>query len=380
MSVNAPAPAESKQPTIKDHLVVIKDTLQKSKQNLLDLLPATLRSEDTIRRFLEGVGFSVWKNPDLALCDRPSLISAVIYCVRMGLEPGAEDGCALVPFRTGGKRVVTPIAQYKGLIKRAIDTRSVRAVDTRLVYENDLFEWEEGTDAKIVHKPTKLGQPRGDVVGCYTIYTLPDGSKKHFVMDKADVERIRNMAAAYKSKPNEGPWHDHFWAMGQKTCIRQGFKTIPVNSDLRTLLDTDARIEGGESLTGIIQEITLENPEDLPMDALPEPEPTQAQKLTDAIKTPPQPEAPPPPPLEGNGTAEVGKAAEAVQSGPLFDQGFKDRANRIVDMIIAKPVDWKDIEKWVGPTCPEEITATNIANLEAYVMQYDPARAKKARK
>jgi recombination protein RecT len=387
-NTGVPAPAQSQELTIKDHLAVIKDTLKKTEQNLLTMLPSTLRSKEVIARFLEGVQFSVWKNPELALCDRASLISAVIYCVRMGLEPGAEDGCALVPFRQGGKKVVTPIPQYKGLIKRATETGSVKSVDVIQVYENDEFEWEEGTNARIFHKPTKLGKSKGEVLGVYAIYTMPDGTRKHHVMDKEDVERIRNMAAAYKAKPNEGPWAEHFWAMGMKTAIRAGFKTIPVNTELRKLLDTDARLEGGENLTNIIQEITL-NPEEgmpeLPPEALPEAPATQAQKLADAIKINPEPEPPrvleepPPPPINGKGTEEAEAAAKAAESGPLFDPAFEGRVDAVMKIIETKPVDWKDIEKWVGPTCRADIKAAVLSNLEAYVRQYDPTKAKKAR-
>jgi phage RecT family recombinase len=397
--LSTPAPAQSQALTVKDHLAVIKDTLKKTEQNLMTMLPSTLRSREVIARFLEGVQFSVWKNPELALCDRASLIAAVIYCVRMGLEPGAEDGCALVPFRQGNKKVVTPIPQYKGLIKRATETGSVHAVDVMQVYENDKFTWVEGSKPFIEHEPTRLGKPRGEIIGCYAIYSMPDGSKKHHVMSKEDVERIRNMAAAYKAKPEEGPWHDHFWAMGMKTAIRAGFKTIPVNTELRKLLETDARLEGGENLTNIIQEISL-NPEegmpDLPDEALPATPPTQAQKLADAIKVGPEVDGqvasqqdgmipmnngePPTTPIEGGGTKEAGDAADKAAGGPLFDPAFEGRVDAVMKIIEERPVDWRDIAKWVGPSRREEITAANLSNLTAYVNAYDPARAKKTNK
>jgi recombination protein RecT len=277
-TANAPAPAESKALTTREHMNEIRNTLLSSQNNLLALLPATLRNQDTIRRFIEGVNFAVWKQPSLALANRASLISAVIYCVRMGLEPGAEDGCALVPFK--GK--VTPIPQYKGLIKRATETGSVKDVSVYLVYQNDQFVPVYGTNPKIEHTPTPLGQPKGDVIGVYVVYTMPDGSHKFEIMDEDEVKRIRNMAAAYKSKPNEGPWAEHFWAMGKKTVIRQGFKTIPVNTELRRLLETDARIEGGEAVTEIVQELNFEEGEVIDGSA-PEGPKTQAQKLAETI-------------------------------------------------------------------------------------------------
>jgi phage terminase small subunit len=156
---------------------------------------------------------------------------------------------------------------------------------------------------------------------------------------------------------------------------------------LRRLLETDARIEGGEGVTAIVKELYMEDSGAIPDEVMPEAPATQAQKLTAAIGGEPAPSATE---IVKDMAATVGapevmneveQTIKEVEKGPLFDEdGFKARVNQVVDQITAKTVAWSDIAKWVGPSGPEEITAANIANLEAYVSAYDPARAKKANK
>ena len=202
------------------------------------------------QKFIEMANLAILRDMKLLECDRKSLLLALIWCAQKNLEPGVDDGAWLVPF----KGIVVPIPAYKGLIKKAVETGSVNDVQPYPVFASDTFEYGLGMTPYIDHKPPKLGAPRGDLIGVYVVITMPDGTKRFWVMDREDVEKIRASSAAFKSSPEEGPWHDWFVAMAMKTVIKQGFKYIPVKAPLRDLLYDDGKLEAGETVATLLRQ------------------------------------------------------------------------------------------------------------------------------
>lgn len=189
------------------------------------------------------------RNMDLLKANRNSLILAILWCVQKGLEPGVDDGCWLVPFAG----VVTPVPAYKGLIKKAIETETVIDVQPFPIYAADEFDYAFGLSPFLIHKPPKLGTARGALIGAYVVFTMPDGSKRFAPpMDRPQIEKIRNVSAAYKHDKTKGPWVEWEEAMFLKTVIKQGFKYIPVKASLRDLLTDDNRLETGSATVGTL--------------------------------------------------------------------------------------------------------------------------------
>src|SRR5208337_2993802 len=107
-------------------------------------------------RFRQMTLLAIMRNSDLLACDRKSLLLAILWCAQKDLEPGVEDGCWLVPFkvkqRDGSfRKIVTPIPGYKGLIKKAVETESIRYVDVFPIYAEDKFSYHLGMDPVIFH-------------------------------------------------------------------------------------------------------------------------------------------------------------------------------------------------------------------------------------
>src|SRR5208337_4246225 len=178
---------------------------QEDMAQIVPYLQSLLPWKGAVERFVKMTRMAVMRNPDLLKCNRKSLFLSLLWCAEKSLEPGVEDGVWLIPF----KGVVQPITAYKGLIKRAIDTESVKDVQPYAIYQNDEFEYTLGTDPQIVHKPPKIGLERGDLIGAYLVVTMPDGDKRFSPpLDKASIEKARNAGAAWKAKPGTGPWHD----------------------------------------------------------------------------------------------------------------------------------------------------------------------------
>ncbi len=209
-----------------------------------------LGSHEAAKRFGQVLILACLRNPALLTCDLKSLFLAALYCAQRGLEPGVQDGCALVPYK--GK--VTPIPQYRALVKQAVETGSVKSAKAILIHANDTVEWEEGENPRFVHKPAPFGTDRGPVVGAYSRIVLPDGSVEIEPMDIKAVYKRRDASAAWRESQNPmaTPWGQWEEEMVKKTALKNGFRTIPVAPKLRDLLESDSRLEGGATVETVL--------------------------------------------------------------------------------------------------------------------------------
>lgn len=192
---------------------------------------AMLPTDVPVDRFTNVIIRAVQENPDLMKpsTDKASLFLACQRAAQDGLIPDGKEG-ALVMY---GQRVQwQPMigGLRKNLARAGFDLR------TGTVYEHDEFDYELGDEPRITHKPPKLGQDRGKVIGFYAIATGPDGEKYRDVMSKADVDYV-------KSKAKSGNvWSSWYNAMGEKTVGRRLVKQLPIVQEderLREMLKND---------------------------------------------------------------------------------------------------------------------------------------------
>ena len=198
--------------------IIASPAMQKQ---ISEALPAHV----TLEKFTRVVLTAVQQNPRLTE-KRESLASlyqACTKCASDGLLPDGREA-ALVPFNTKvDGRWVTQV-QYMPMIG-GITKRLAMAgitVEAHVVYENDVFEQEFGDTPRLVHRPPKLGNPRGQPIGAYSIAHLPDGTLKREVMD---VEQIEEVRAASRAKDG-GPWTQWWGEMARKTVTRRNVKGI----------------------------------------------------------------------------------------------------------------------------------------------------------
>lgn len=110
---------------------------------------------------------------------------------------------------------------YRGLIKLATDSGSIKWAKAELVYENDDFEWC-GPCTEPVHKADPFSTDRGKVKGAYCIAKLPDDSVLVETMSLAEIHKIQNT-----SKAQSGPWRTWWEEMAKKSVIKRASKTWP---------------------------------------------------------------------------------------------------------------------------------------------------------
>jgi recombination protein RecT len=211
----------------------VRATLEQMKPQLAMALPKHLTADRLIRVAMTAVQ----NTPKLLECDRTSLLSAIMTCAQLGLEPDGVLGQAyLIPFKVAGTMRVQFVPGYKGLIALARNSGEVKSISAQVVCEKDRFEYEFGLDEKLVHRPAD--GDRGEMTHVYAIARFKDGGHHWDVMTRAEVERIRDNSQGYKAalsaskkwnKPVNSPWVEHFDEMAKKTAIRRIAKYLPMD-------------------------------------------------------------------------------------------------------------------------------------------------------
>jgi len=225
------------------------ETIKKWVSQKSGMFEILLGGRNAAMRFAQVLVLACFRNPSLLTCDLKSLFNAATFCAQRGLEPGVPDGVALVPYK--GK--VTPIIQYRALVKQGKETDSIKSAKAIIIYEKDTYEWEEGEIPKFTHKPAILGTDRGKPIGAYSRITLPDGQVEINIMPIDDIFKRRNSSASWKSeKREETPWAQWEDEMIKKTVLKDGFRTIPVAPRFMSLLEADGKLESGGDVTELL--------------------------------------------------------------------------------------------------------------------------------
>jgi len=210
------------------------------KQKLAMAIPKHL----TVDRLLRVAMSAIRINPMLLKCTPQSLLSCVMGCAQLGLEPEPFLGQAyLVPYRNAKKNVYEAqlIPGYRGYIALARRSGEVQTVMSQAVFERDHFHLKLGVDATIEHEPAD--GDRGEFRGAYVVFKYRDGSYSFDYMSKADIDKIRARSKAKDS----GPWVTDYVEMAKKTVVRRHVKLVPLSVELARAAQAEDLALGGKS-------------------------------------------------------------------------------------------------------------------------------------
>jgi recombination protein RecT len=186
-------------------------------------LPSHITTEQMISVFLTSITLM----PKLADCNPFSLLMAVKEASQLGLPTDGVLGHGyILPY---GERAKF-IPGYRGLMDLARRSGQVDWIQSRVVYEEDEFEYEYGLEPFLTHKEA----PRQDgvepkLVAVYAAARLKSGEKVFEVMYREDIEKIRRRSPAGK----KGPWVTDYLEMARKTAIRRLMKYLPLSANVQ---------------------------------------------------------------------------------------------------------------------------------------------------
>lgn len=201
-------------------------------------------------RMMRVVANAIRTTPKLGQCEPMSFLGALMQCAALGLEPNTILGHAyMIPFENKRKGVteVQVVVGYKGLIDLARRSGHITSLSANIHYsDDDLWEYEEGTEARLRHRP---GMLKGEKLHAYAIAKFKDGGHAYVVLPWAHVMAIRDGSQGWQTakrfgKAAESPWGKHEDEMAKKTAVRALSKYLPLSVEFMDAVQIDdARVD-----------------------------------------------------------------------------------------------------------------------------------------
>jgi phage RecT family recombinase len=179
-------------------------------------------------------------NETLQKSDPQSIRNAIVNIATTGatLNPALKQAF-LIPRKVNDVTMCCLDFSYRGLASLAIDTGAVLDMDATAVHEKDKFEYEMGLEPKLVHKPC-MEQDAGSMTHVYAIAILKNGIRKFIVLNKAEVEKVRQASQA----PNSPMWVKWYEEGARKTAIKKLYKLLPQNEKMSEAIEIINKHEG----------------------------------------------------------------------------------------------------------------------------------------
>lgn len=217
----------------------LRGMLEKAAPKLNQVAPKHLSVERMTRLLLSACS----RNPKILECSPESVLQFAMKCSETGLEPIGAGGAWSIPYenRKNGTVELQFIPDYRGLVNCAKRAGCIKDAYAEVVRKNDEFDYELGLEPKLTHRPAR--GDRGDLENAYCVIVFPDDTKRFVVMDKAEVEGIRQRSRASSS----GPWVSDPGEMWKKTVVRRAMKPFAGASQ-----ELDAAIEADNLATGLV--------------------------------------------------------------------------------------------------------------------------------
>lgn len=240
----------------------IAEILQHAWPRIQAVMPKHMSSERMFQIALSAINTT----PKLAECSPTTILSCVMKCSALGLEPSAVDGLGrayILPYRSKNGMQAQLILGYKGMIALARRSGEIKDISARAVYEGDTFEYEFGLNENLRHIPSaRKHEDNEKPTYVYMTAHFKDGGHYIDVMTLEEVEAIRKRSKA----SNNGPWVTDYEAMAKKTVIRRAFPYLPVSIEAQNAAASDETSGGFVDqleFNPIIQQDQLEQPEEI---------------------------------------------------------------------------------------------------------------------
>lgn len=165
-----------------------------------------------------------------AMQNQESFRNAIINVAAIGISLNPAAKLAYLVPRKG---TVCLDIGYLGLEHLAIESGSVLWVQTKLVHANDTYV-NTGINTAPEHQYSAFGK-RGDIVGCYCVAKVHDGSFLTEEMNIEEVYKIRGRSESFKGTMS--PWKTDEGEMIKKTVIKRASKHWPKKARLDAAID-----------------------------------------------------------------------------------------------------------------------------------------------
>lgn len=244
---NAPVTAQSTQGVKLTKDMDLPSMIRAMEPELKAALPKQIGVDKFIRLCLSCLNTT----PLLKECSPVSVLSAMLSCAQLSLEPNTPLGQAyLIPYKSKNGYQCQLIIGYAGLIYLATKSGVIASIEAHEVYGNDYFEYSYGTDGTLIHRPS-LSHEGDEVIAYYGLAKLNSGVTVYQVMTAQEIQAFaQEHSKGYAS--GSSPWTTSPHAMACKTVIRKLLKYIPMGDLGRAIASSDCSVK-----TEISDDMTL---------------------------------------------------------------------------------------------------------------------------
>lgn len=258
----------------------LQKLLTANQKQLAMALPNSLRERPD--RFIRLATTALIVTPKLQNCSMLSIANSVMLAAQLGLEPNNGLGHGwLIPY----KGVCTFQPGYRGLLELAYRAESVISAQPIVVYVGDDFDYAEGAEPHLIHRPAPIAQRRPnkddaeewDWIGAYSRVKLPSGHTDVLWMWRDEILAVRDKSSQSKDD-SYSPWKKWFWEMVKKTPVKRHCKFLKLSGEaqLAVGIDDQAEVFAGRPSTDKLPDIA----QDLVIDEYMK---EQAQSADDAL-------------------------------------------------------------------------------------------------
>lgn len=249
MAKRATAPPGQQIVTIGSDKQVLAKLFDDIGPRLQQLMPAQLMRAD---KLFQITIHALRTTPSLAWCTKASFVSALVQASKAGLYPGVRGLAWLIPRRTGPRDAATGEKAweahyqlgYRGIIELAYRSPRIAALDAHVVHDGDVFAYEYGTGAYILHKPGRQKEAT-EPVASYAVGWIKGSDKPVFEVCEAwEIDQIKAFAGvrADRQSPWTGPFAGEMW---RKVPLVRVAKRLPASEELLSAASLeDASIAG----------------------------------------------------------------------------------------------------------------------------------------
>lgn len=171
-------------------------------------------------------------NPAIAECEFSTIVGGIIQASLVNLSLAPALGQAyLVPFGKNAGTYQDPRWEkhaqfqigYRGWRQLALRAGLILYGDG--IYSNDTFEMRSGSERYIHH--VQNWENRGELKGAYALLKFPNGEQVFKVLNKAEIEKLRERNSSQKGKPAKDAWETDYEAMAIAKAVKQLKSYIP---------------------------------------------------------------------------------------------------------------------------------------------------------
>lgn len=214
--------------------------LDKLKPQLANALPKHMNADRMARLALTAFSTS----PALQKCTAQSIAGSIMTAAQLGLEPGINGQCYLIPY----KETCTCVPGWKGLVD--LVARSGRAtVWTGAVFPGDKFDYQLGDEPYCRHVPSDEDDGGAQFTHVYAIGRVRDSTMAVIeVWSRAKVAKHLKQYNKVGARHYANESENNFAMYARKVALLQVLKYMPASVELATAIEVSNAAEEGRGV------------------------------------------------------------------------------------------------------------------------------------